>query len=173
MAQPRPGGDATPGGAATLDPPLNKWTTGEAASGAAQRGERAKRALGAAMLLLLCAAAFALRRALQLLWPARWLIGGTLAASEVAFFFLWYRRRYAQLDAQPEVHAPAHVDSMRLFKRFVSLVRSLPEGVDIEMYLTAWFRCVRVLLECLLQCVRCGLCVSGMCVCVVCAMCDV
>lgn len=144
MAQARPpGGDATPGGAATLEP-LSKWPGREpgAASAAAERGEAAKRALGGAMLVLLCGAAYALRRLLQLLWPARWLIAAALAAGEVAFFFLWYRRRYSQLNTQPAVHAPAHVDSMRLFKRFVSLVRSLPEGVDIEMYLTAWFRCV-------------------------------
>jgi hypothetical protein len=118
----------------------NKPATPQQAAAAA-RGEAAKRALGVFMLALVAAAAFATVRAAQLLWPARYCILAGLAVGEVAFFFLWYRRRYSQLNTQPAVHAPAHVDSMRLFNRFVSLCHSLPDGVDVETYLCAWFRC--------------------------------
>lgn len=107
---------------------------------AAERGEAAKRALGLFILVLLGALAYMAMRVVQLLYPARYFILATLVAAEVAFFFLWYRRRYTQLNTQPEVHAPEHVDSMRLFNRFVSLCNSLPDGVDVETYLSAWFR---------------------------------
>lgn len=118
---------------------LNKWATPEQQA-AAERGEAAKRMLGLAMLLVLGVAAYAALRVGLFLWPFRYAILGTLAVAEGCFFVLWYRRRYAQLNEQPRVHAPEHVDSMRLFNRFVSLVYSLPEGVDIEMYVSTWFR---------------------------------
>jgi hypothetical protein len=101
--------------------------------------EAVKRALGVVMLLVLGAAAYLVMHTLRLLWPARYAIGALVAAGEVAFFVLWCRR-YTQLNTQPDVHAPAHVDSMRLFDRFVSLCYSLPDGVDLETYLSAWFR---------------------------------
>ncbi|KIY94915.1 hypothetical protein MNEG_13048 [Monoraphidium neglectum] len=105
--------------------------------------EAVKRALGVVMLLVLGAAAYLVMHTLRLLWPARYAIGALVAAGEVAFFVLWCRR-YTQLNTQPDVHAPAHVDSMRLFDRFVSLCYSLPDGVDLETYLSAWFRGARV-----------------------------
>lgn len=137
-----PASQAAPGAAAGAQPGLGKWAPAQAdGQSVAERGEAVKRALGGAMLVLCCGGAYALLRLLQLLWPMRFAIAVCLAAGEVAFFFLWYRRRYSQLNLQPERHAPDHVDSMRLFHRFVSLCHSLPDGVDIETYLTAWFRC--------------------------------
>jgi hypothetical protein len=133
-----------PGVARADSVPAAAAKPGAADAAAAQlqaAGETAKRALGGLMLLLACVGALAALRLLHLLWPARYAIAAALAAGEVAFFFLWYRRRYTQLNTQPAVHAPAHVDSMRLFNRFVSLCHSLPDGVDIETYLSSWFRC--------------------------------
>ena len=105
----------------------------------AEQSESAKRILGVVMLALCAAACYAMAHLLHLLWPARYAIATAMAVGEVVFFMLWCRR-YTQLNTQPDVHAPAHVDSMRLFDRFVSLCYSLPDGVDLETYLSAWFR---------------------------------
>ncbi|KAI8474759.1 MAG: hypothetical protein J3K34DRAFT_517850 [Monoraphidium minutum] len=109
----------------------------------AEQSETLKRALGCVMLLLLGAACYLAMHALRLLWPARYAIAAVVAAGEVVFFVLWCKR-YTALNTQPDVHAPKHCDSMRLFERFVSLCYSLPDGVDLETYLCAWFRGARV-----------------------------
>ena len=125
-----------------FEPSITKpGTPGAAAQQHLQEaGEAAKSALGGFMLVVVAVSALLIVRLAHLLWPFRYAVAVALAAGEVAFFFLWYRRRYTQLNTQPAVHAPAHVDSMRLFNRFVSLCHSLPDGVDIETYLSSWFR---------------------------------
>lgn len=110
----------------------------------AEQSESVKRALGLVLLALCATACYALSHLLRLLWPFRYAIAAVVLVGEVAFFALWCRR-YSQLNTQPDVHAPAHVDSMRLFDRFVSLCYSLPDGVDLETYLCAWFRCARLM----------------------------
>jgi hypothetical protein len=159
--------DPTPGESEDMD---KQHGSGVEAAGSAkaEQSEAAKRALGGAMLLALGGALWLAAAAARALYPYRWQLAGAVAAAEVVFFALWCRR-YAALNTQPARHAPAHVDSMRLFDRFVSLCYSLPDGVDLETYLSAWFRRARAcgVRACVYVCVRvCVRACACVCVCV-------
>eukprot|EP00877_Chromochloris_zofingiensis_P001901 jgi/Chrzof1/11711/Cz06g06140.t1 len=66
---------------------------------------------------------------------------GGIILVEVLFYFLYYRRRYLKWNAQPDVHAPSHVEALRLFERFIRLQTDDLDSstLDIKSYLTVWF----------------------------------
>jgi hypothetical protein len=87
--------------------------------------------------VLVAAALFAL---LALLLAPALPVGtlGALLAAEAAFYALWYRRRYAELDALPGAkRAPSTADATRLFERFLAMRRELPDAYgSVQAYIT-------------------------------------
>lgn len=78
----------------------------------------------------------------QLIWPHRLIILATLAFVEAAFYLLWFLPKYKELNLDPEARrkVPQQKDSARAFQRFLKLSKSLPHGVDVDQYLSIWFR---------------------------------
>eukprot|EP00877_Chromochloris_zofingiensis_P001902 jgi/Chrzof1/11712/Cz06g06150.t1 len=74
--------------------------------------------------------------------PWRQFVFAVIMLTEVLFYFLYYRRRYLKWNAQPDVHAPSHLEALRLFQRFIKLETDDPEAstLDIVSYLTVWFK---------------------------------
>ncbi|GLC45146.1 hypothetical protein PLESTM_001693400 [Pleodorina starrii] len=61
-----------------------------------------------------------------------------MVAAEAAFF-VYYRRKYELLNAQPLRHAPERHDALAAFNRLLQVCRFFQHKIDARVYLSTWF----------------------------------
>ena len=78
----------------------------------------------------------------QLFWPYRLPIFATLASVEAAFYLLWFLPSYHELNQTPRARrkVPSGKDSARAFQKFIDVSKALPDGMNVNKYLSIWFR---------------------------------
>jgi hypothetical protein len=79
---------------------------------------------------------------LQQLWPFRFLILTSIVLLEASFYLLWFLPKYHELNQTPAARrrVPPGKTSALAFQRFLDISQSLPSGVDVDQYLSIWFR---------------------------------
>lgn len=65
-------------------------------------------------------------------------VGTTAVAIEVAFYFIWHRKR-AMLDAIPEVHAPDNHDGWAFFEKWHASSQYNVRFLAIAELIKCWF----------------------------------